>query len=136
MIRHFFTRQFLRFVAVGGLAALCNWLSRIALGEWLPFGWAVALAYGVGVTAAFVLNSLYVFPDSNKPRAAQARDFFAVNLASFPVVWCLSLGFDAALQRLGMGHTEALAHALAIPVPMFAVFLIYKFFAFRETTTE
>ena len=135
MIRHFLTRQFLRFVLVGGVAAVANWTARLALAHWLTFGWAVAIAYCFGTTTAFVLNSVFVFPDSDKPRASQARDFFLVNLASFPVVWGLSLAFERFLFQIGMqSHREDLAHALAIPVPMFAVFLIYKFFTFSQKT--
>ena len=129
MIRHFLTRQFLRFVLVGGVAAVLHWLARFGLSRWLPFGWAVAIAYAVGMAVAFALNSAFVFPTSEKPRAAQARDFVLVNVAFFPVVWAMSLALNRALQAAGMhAHTEELAHALAIPIPMLATFLIYKFF--------
>lgn len=137
MIRHFFTRQFLAFVAVGGTAALLHWLARIALSQWLPFSSAVAFAYGVGLAVAYLLNRAFVFPTSEKPRLAQARDFVLVNLAFFPVVWGASLAFDHALASVGFAfHREALAHGVAVMLPMFATFLIYKFFAFRDVRHE
>lgn len=133
MIRHFFTRQFLGFVAVGGLAALLNWLSRFLLSAWLPFPWAVALAYCVGMGSAFVLNSRYVFPGSERSRVLQARDFVLVNLAFFPVVMATSIAVNAWLARLGVpAYREGLAHAIAIAMPMLVTFLIYKFVAFKE----
>lgn len=132
MIRHFLSRQFLGFLAVGGLAALLHWLSRLLLSTWMPFAWAVAMAYGVGMTVAFLLNSVFVFPDSVKPISAQARDFVLVNLAFFPLVWAVSIYVNAGLKALGMNHhSEELAHAIAISMPLLATFLLYKFVAFK-----
>ena len=137
MIRHFFTRQFAQFVLVGGLAALLNWFTRLVLSVWLPFAWSVALAYVVGMAAAFILNSVYVFPRSNKPRAAQARDFVLINLlANFPIVWIVSVQVDRGLIALGLTHyTKEFAHAIALSVPVFTTFLLYKFLAFKERRT-
>lgn len=134
MIRHFLTWQFVSFLAVGGFAALLHWLARIVFSLWLPFALAVACAYGVGMAAAFVLNSLFVFPNSDRSRRQQIRDFVLINLAFFPVVWLASVKIDDLLLALNFTwQHEALAHALAISLPMLATFLIYKFFAFRET---
>ncbi len=131
MIRHFLRPQFLGFLAVGASAALLNWLARLMLSRWLPFAWAVALAYVLGMAAAFALNSRFVFPTSNKPRQAQARSFVLVNLLFFPAVWLASLAIQHWLGHVGVAHhSEELAHALALAVPMFATFLIYKFHTF------
>lgn len=134
MIKLFFTKQFLRFLLVGGVAAFLHWLSRIILSNWLSFSWAVALAYGVGMLVAFTLNSFFVFPRSQKPRRTQARNFVMVNLAFFPVVWMASISIDHALQAFGVVlYTQALAHGIAVTIPTLATFLIYKFFAFKDT---
>lgn len=137
MIRHFLTRQFLIFLIVGGIAAILHWLARLLLSTIFPFSIAVAIAYVIGMTVAFILNVLYVFPVSDKPRRNQIRDFVIVNLSFFPVVWFASLQVNILLKSLGMVmYTEELAHALAIPLPMLATFLIYKFFAFKEKRYE
>ena len=137
MIRYFLTKQFLGFLVVGGLAALLHWLARILLSVWLPFSTAVIIAYIVGMVVAFLLNSFFVFPKSEKARHTQARDFVWINLLFFPVVWFFSLQIDSWLKTIGMvSHSEELAHAIAIPLPMFATFLIYKFFAFKENNCE
>jgi putative flippase GtrA len=134
LIRHFLTRQFLAFLTVGGTAAVLHWLSRIVLSQWLPFSAAVVAAYCVGMTVAFVLNSRYVFSQSSKPRDKQARDFILVNLAFFPLVWGASLGINHGLRMIGVvRYTEALAHGIAVILPTLATFLIYKFFAFKDT---
>jgi putative flippase GtrA len=137
VIKYFLSKQFLRFLAVGGLAALLHWLARVCLSIWLPFSWAVIVAYGVGMTVAFLLNSFFVFPKSEKAKHAQARDFVLVNLAFFPLVWLVSVQVNNWLKTLGMiSHSEELAHAIAIPLPILATFLIYKFFAFKEKGYE
>lgn len=47
------------------------------------------------------------------------------------MVWLAALAINLLLKRLGMPrHTEELAHAVALAVPMFASFLIYKFHTF------
>ncbi|MDH4042015.1 MAG: GtrA family protein [Gammaproteobacteria bacterium] len=133
MLKHFFTRQFVGFLLVGITAAVLHWLSRILLSQMLPYSWAVAFAYVLGMTIAFLLNSYYVFPASDKPVHKQARDFFLINIAFFPVVWASALGLNRALIEFGMGwHSQELAHAVAISLPLLATFLLYKLFAFRE----
>jgi putative flippase GtrA len=133
VIKHFFTRQFLGFLGVGASAAFLQWSSRILFSLWMPFYVAVALAYAIGMIVAFTLNSLFVFPNSVKPRRQQASNFVAINLAFFPVVWIASITFDAALRQLGLVRgSEALAHGAALALPMAATFLFYKFVAFKE----
>ncbi|MEP1471071.1 MAG: GtrA family protein [Halieaceae bacterium] len=133
MLKLFFSKQFSGFLLAGGLAAFLHWWARILLSLFLPFSWAVIIAYGIGMTIALLLNSYFVFPASDKPLAKQARDFFAINLAFFPVVWIASLQLNEMLVRSGVEHyTHEIAHGLAITVPVLATFLFYKFFAFRE----
>jgi putative flippase GtrA len=133
VIRHFLSLQFLRFLFVGGVAALLHWLARIAFSQWLSFVWAVALAYGVGMGVAFILNRMFVFPHSPKPAHQQLRDFVLVNVGFFPVVWASAIVIEAGLRHAGMRtYTQALAHAISIAIPMLATFLMYKFIAFKD----
>ena len=132
MIRHFFTPQFVVFLGVGSTAALLNWLSRIFISTWLPYSLAVILAYLCGMTCAFILNRIYVFPKSNRPVRKQMRDFALTNFAFMPVVWLSSiLLVDLIPHIIITPYTEEIAHAIAIAIPMFATFLIYKFIAFK-----
>lgn len=133
MIGHFISKQFLGFLLVGGLAAVLNFLSRILFSVWLPFSWAVSIAYAVGMFVAFILNSFFIFPKSDKAKHLQARDFIFVNLAFFPATWFAAVEINSLLKSLGLkNYSEELAHAAAIALPMFCTFLIYKFFAFKE----
>ena len=137
MIKHFLTKQFLGFLAVGVVAALLHWLARLLLSVWLPFSWAVIIAYAIGMLVAFLLNSFFVFPKSRKERHKQVRDFVFVNLSFMPLVWLTSIHVNNWLRDIGiMRYSEEIAHAIAIPLPMLATFLIYKFFTFREENYE
>lgn len=133
MLQHFASTQFLRFLGVGGTAALLHWASRIVLSQWLPFAWAVAAAYAVGMLVAFLLNRRYVFPRSARPAHLQLRDFVVVNLAFFPVVWGATLLLERLLLAAGMTtYPQAVAHAAAIAIPVLATFLLYKLHAFKD----
>lgn len=133
MIKVFFTKQFLAFLFVGGAAALLHWLARIGLSLWLPFAIAISVAYMVGMTVSFLLNNIFVFPNSNKTKQTQIRDFILVNLSFFPLVWYASIYINIWLKTIGINsHSEELAHGMAISLPILATFLLYKFVAFKE----
>ena len=137
MIRFFFTRQFFRFLLVGGLAAILHWCARLILSNWLPFSWAVVFAYAVGMSVAFTLNIVFVFPNSPKSKIKQARDFALVNISFFPVVWAVSVLINNGLLASGMlKYTQEVSHAVAVILPTFLTFLIYKLFAFKDSVDE
>lgn len=131
MIRHFFSAQFILFLIVGTSAAVLNWFARLVLSNWVSFPIAVILAYGVGMASAFELNRRLVFPVSARPVIKQAKVFILTNLAFLPVVWGASILFKDLLAEVGiMRFSEGIAHGLALTIPVFIAFLIYKFIAF------
>ena len=135
MIRHFFTPQFLGFVAVGSIAALINWSSRILFSIWVSYPVAVFIAYMVALSCAFILNKYYVFPKSDRPLSKQMRDFVITNIAFLPVVWSAAIILAGLIPQIyATDYNEEIAHAIAIAIPMFATFLIYKFIAFKESS--
>jgi len=137
VIKHYFSRQFLRFLAVGATAAVFHWISRYLLSIWLPFSLAVVFAYIVGIAIAFELNRKYVFPSSNRPVRAQARDFLLTNLAFFPIVWGAAVLLRQLLRDHGVyRYADGIAHGLAIAIPVLITFLIYKFIAFGDGNAE
>lgn len=134
VIKHFFTRQFLLFIAVGISAAFINWLSRLLLNNWISFSLAVFFSYGIGMTMAFILNSHFVFPMSDKPKIKQARDFLITNSCCFPIVWIAAVLLNHLLEStFNISNAEEISHAIALGIPMLASFLIYKFFIFKES---
>jgi putative flippase GtrA len=132
MIKLFFTKQFLKFLLVGGTAAGANWLARILINFWTSFFAAVALAYVVGMICAFILNRIFVFPESTRSLKLQMRDFFITNFIAFWLVLGTSLGLKSLFENMGMIFYPAeISHLIAVAVPTFVSFLIYKLFAFK-----
>ena len=137
MIRHFMTRQFARFLFVGGTAAFVNWLSCRALGLWFSFSLSVVLAYFIGVTTAFFLNRGFVFSKSDRPIAKQARDFVLVNILFLPVVLFFSIFLEKLFISFGVeSYGQALAHGFSVGLPAILSFLFYKFLAFKEAADD
>ena len=133
MIKHFLSVQFLLFLLVGATAAILNWLSRYLLSNWFSFPFAVAIAYFVGIVVAYELNRRYVLTSSSRPAQKQARDFVVINLMFFPVVWGASILIRWLLIDIGViFYSDGIAHGLAITIPAFMTFLIYKFIAFGD----
>jgi putative flippase GtrA len=137
IFKHFLSAQFLRFLVAGGLAALANWLSGMLFQHWFSFVWSIVLAYVVGMTAGFLLNRTLVFPYASTPLSSQIRGFILVNLGWFPVVWLASIGLNQLLmQWLTSNLSHPISHGLAIIIPTFFSFLIYKFVTFKGTSNE
>jgi putative flippase GtrA len=133
----FLSREFLKFLAAGGTAAAAQWLSRFGFSQIVEFGWAVALAYLVGLTTAFVLNKLFVFGASDRTVAQEMTYFALVNAVSFPIVWVVSIVFGEYLlpQFMSKPLAEALGNGVGIISPVGLSFVLHKFFTFRKVAS-
>lgn len=128
----FLSRQYVRFLLVGGSAAVLHWLARIWLSQQMIFEWAVVLSYFVGLLVAFVLNRLYVFPETTLPLSTQIRRFFVVNLITMPLVWITAIGLYQVFYFIpSEWWRESLAHGVAVAIPAISSFVAYKLFAFK-----
>jgi len=125
---------FAKFLLAGGLAALANFASRPALQPMVGFNAAVGLAYLVGVTVAFTLNRIFVFPASGKPVRQEMAWFFAFNALAFPVVLASSvlLRDYVFLRFLKPVLAEAVAHGCAIMIPVVFNFAAHRLVTFRR----
>jgi putative flippase GtrA len=117
--------RFVRFLALGGLAAGVNWLSRFAWEPWLGFSAAVVAAYATGMLVAFLLFRAFVFPASPTPIARQVTVFALVNLLGVVQVWLVANGLAQIVH-------PALAHAIGIAVPTLTSWFGHKSLTFRS----
>ncbi len=126
--------QPVRFILVGGAAALINWLVRFPLSYVMPFAAAVAVANIIGMMLGFVSYRLFVFPDSTRLIAHQVRDFIVVNLVSMIVVVLVSvLCADFLLPLLGWyWQTEAISHAVGIAAGAVSNYFGHRQFSFAR----
>ena len=128
------TRQFLKFLVAGGVAAVANFSSRIALSHWMPYIPAIIAAYLIGMVTAFVLNRLFVFEGAVNSLRSQAGWFTLVNLAAVAQTLAISLLLaDHLLPAMGIRtHTETIAHGVGVLVPVVTSYLGHKHFSFRK----
>lgn len=127
--------EFMQFLLVGGVAALVNFLSRIAINEFLNFRVSIILAYIVGMLTAFVLSKLYVFEKSGRHHMHELRDFTLVNLLAVIQVWLISVGLAEYLFP-ALGYTlfaPELAHLIGLAVPAVTSYYGHKYFSFRKS---
>jgi putative flippase GtrA len=124
--------QFLRFLIVGGIAALVNFGSRIVLSLWLAYAPAIVIAYLFGLTTAFLLNRRFVFTGATNRLHHQMLWFIAVNVVALSQTLLVSLLLaDYLLPRLGMTwHAETIAHAVGVVTPVFTSYLGHKHLSF------
>jgi len=132
----FFTQQFIRFLLVGGGAAFVNWCSYILITHGVGishYTLSISAAYAVGMCVAFILNSLFVFPNATQPLYYQIRIFVLTNIGAFLVVWIFTNFFRIILNYIGVPYSDIVAYGLSLGVPMFLSFIIYKFIGFKDT---
>ena len=134
MIRTLLNRQFLSFLVAGGVAALANFGSRIALGQIMAYVPSIVLAYLIGMATAFVLNRMLVFKDAGDALGQQALWFVLVNLAAVVQTVLISLLLARWLFPVsGMSfHPETLAHAVGVAVPVVTSYFGHKHLSFRK----
>ena len=129
----FFSTQFARFLAVGGFAALVNFLSRIGFSHFLNYPAAIVLAYCAGIATAYLLSRLFVFGASEKGPFREITWFVGVNILG--VLQTLAVSVVLAwyvLPWLGVQrYREEVAHFIGICVPVFTSYIGHKYLTFR-----
>lgn len=129
-------RRFARFIVTGSIAALVNLGSRWLLSHAMPYEAAVALAYLVGMTTAFLLARMFVFNVSGDNWFLEYGRFAAVNAFSFALV----LGVSAGILRLVLPridwtwHAEEISHLVGVTTPIVLSYYAHKHYSFGENT--
>jgi putative flippase GtrA len=132
-VRSAFAR-FIRFVTLGGLAAVVNFGSRFVFSLAMPFEAAVICAYVVAAATGFILFSLFVFPGSPRPLSQQTIAFLIVSGTGMALTWVISVTllrvvFPAIAFN---GPREAVAHALGLAVPIVTSYFGHRRFTFGD----
>jgi len=134
----FFKPEFLRFVLVGGFAAAVNWISGLAFGIFTRFEIAIALAYLIGMTTAYVLNRLFVFERSGRTVGNEYLRFASVNIVALLQVWLVSVGLARFFfPAIGWSfHPEPIAHAIGVASPIITSYLGHRYFTYAKKVGE
>lgn len=105
--------EFLRFLIVGGTNTVVAYGLYIVLLHWLRYELAFSLAYLVGISVGFFMNTLFVFRQKPSRRAALRYPLVYV------VQYLLSLlVLRVAVDHLGVPPWLALAFAIAATIPV------------------
>ncbi|WP_455283530.1 GtrA family protein [Cupriavidus necator] len=126
------SRTFLLFLLTGGLAAAVNWTSRIIFNLWMPYSYAIVVAYLTGMVTAFVLAKVFVFTTSTQSTVRSAFFFTLVNVAAVLQTWAVSL-FLAYYLLPAIGVTlyvKEIAHLIGVSVPVVTSYLGHKKYSF------
>ena len=126
------TRRFAAFLMTGGLAAAVNVASRIVFDLVVPYEAAVAVAYLVGMTTAFLLARLFVFEGSGRSLHVEYGRFALVNVAALVQVLLVSVGLAKLLfPAIGLTwNADLIAHVIGVMSPVVASYQGHKRFSF------
>jgi len=126
-------RRFVTFVATSGFAAFVNVASRYLLSLFMVYEAAVAVAYLVGMTTAFLLARRFVFAATDNWRAEFGK-FAMVNVVAFIQVWIVSVVLaEYVLPAIGLGQVaETLGHIIGVGSPIVTSYLMHKHFSFKK----
>lgn len=131
------TGRFARFVVVGVGAAAVNIVSRVIFSKFVPFEYAVILAFPIALTFAFLLSRQFVFEPSARLVWHQYLRFTIVNLIALVQVWLVSVGLhDWLFPAIGWTYqSELLAHTIGVGSPILTSYYAHKYYTFKEHVT-
>jgi putative flippase GtrA len=130
------SREFLRFLTTGGIAAAVNLASRYALNTVLHFEVAVGLAYLFGMATAFVLARRFVFAPSSSSVATECRRFAIVNAFALALVWSISVSLARyVFPTMGFQwHADDVAHFIGVSAPAVTSYFGHRVYTFARPT--
>jgi putative flippase GtrA len=126
--------NFLRFLLVGGVAAIANIGARALLADYMPFEYGVALAFLIGVSVAFTGNRTWVFTQSSTDWRVAYRRFFLVNVIALVQVWLVSVAlYRLVFPLVGFTwHDELVAHVIGVLSPVVTSYYAHKHYSFKS----
>jgi putative flippase GtrA len=132
-MKFFDSKEFLRFLLTGGIAAIVNFLSRIFFNLWFDFSTSVYLAFVAGIITAFFLKKEFVFTKSRQPKLHSIGFFILVNIIGFAQTFAVSMALlNYVLPYLGIVKmTHEIAHAIGIMAPIITSYIGHKRLSFR-----
>ncbi len=125
--------EFVRFVALGGIAALANLVARYLLNFFMPFEVAVVLAYMVGMVIAFFLFQRMLFGGEGASPRRVSR-FIQVNILGAALAWLVStIMARTVLPAIGWTWQPfEVAHFCGVATPAITSYFLHKFYTFAE----
>ncbi len=132
-MKYFDSKEFLRYLLTGGIAAIVNFLLRIFFNLWFDFLTSVYLAFVAGIIIAFFLKKQFVFTEGRQPIIHSIGFFIIVNIIGFLQTLAVTIVcFYYVLPSFGivkMAHE--ISHALGLIAPIITSYIGHKKLSFR-----
>jgi putative flippase GtrA len=135
MVKSLITNQeFIRFLLVGGFAALVNFFSRILINNIYTFRISVIIAYIIGMLTAYILTKFLVFTPSGQHPVKEFSYFAIVNGVAIIQVWAISVVLAEYLFPIIelTYYPKEIAHFIGISIPVITSYYGHKYFSFKS----
>ncbi len=126
--------EFTRFIAIGGIAAIVNLVSRYLLDFLMPFEAAVVLAYICGMIVGFLLFQGLLFRSERGLDPRRMTRFVLVNIFGATLAWAVSsLMARQLLPAIGWGfYPFEVAHLAGVAAPAISSYFLHKHYTFAK----
>lgn len=134
-MKFIYSKEFVRYLLTGGVAAAMNFLSRIILNFWFNFSISIGIAYLIGMVTAYILKRKYVFIGTNRPIIISIVFFILINIISVVQIWAVSMIIILYIlpyfEIVNMSYE--IAHAFGILSTVFTTYFGHKYLSFKQT---
>lgn len=123
--------RFLKFLTVGGLAFVVQFLAGRVFAPLLPPSLAYSCGWACATTVHYLMNRFWALPSDRTDAWKQFRDYLGTAIISLAVGnLCFRLLFS------GLGLSFDWANFLSIPPTTLIVFLILNYWVFRKRRAQ
>ena len=138
------SKQFFKFLLVGGVSALVNILSRVLYSTFSNFTISIVFAFFTALTTAFLLNKFFVFEKRvHNSWLLEYWYFFLANIfgliqtiaISYLLVYYLLVYYLFPYSDFNF-YPQLTAHIIGVIVPVFTSFIGHKYFSFRSANEK
>jgi putative flippase GtrA len=123
--------RFVRFLVVGGTAAVVDFTTFSVARPWLPRFATFVLAYGCSTATHYLLNRFWALPSGRLDHGRQFVEYIGAALLNLGIRYALFW-----LCRTQLGLSELISYAIALPPTTIVIFLLLNFRVFRATTGQ
>ncbi len=132
----FISKEFAKFLLVGGTAALVNFFSRFCFQIFFSYVFSIACAFILGSIISFILNKNFTFKAHDEKTRIQMFKFTiiaigSIFLASFLAGIIMFFYNFFTIAYVSQPTMETLTHIFTIGVNTIYNFLAMKYFSFK-----
>jgi putative flippase GtrA len=118
--------RFVRFLVVGGTAAVVDFTTFGVARPWLPRLATFVLAYACSTATHYLLNRFWALPSGRLDHGRQFAEYIGAALLNLGIRYALFW-----LCRTQLGFSELISYAIALPPTTIVIFLLLNFRVFR-----